>query len=53
MKKWEGEDSETDIKRRITKDRSKDEEVVQQEIKRIQEEESFLSQEEDSIFSFT
>ena len=42
MKKWEGEDSEADIKRRVTKDGSKDEEVVRQEIKRIQEEESFV-----------
>ena len=39
---WNREDNESDIRRRVTKDGSKDEEVVRQEIKRIQEEESFV-----------
>ena len=39
---WDRQDNESDIRRRVTKDSSKDEEVVRQEIKRIQEEERFI-----------
>ncbi len=42
MNDWDRQDSEAGIRRRVTKDSSKDEETVQQEIKRIQEEEIFV-----------